>query len=271
MSSYVPPTTPIGPPPQGPYGPPPGYPGQPPPQKSKTWIWILGGCGALIVIGIIAAAIIAYYAYRKTTEFVEDFEKNPGMAVARMVIAANPDVELVSIDEDRGVIVVKDKKTGKQLTVDLEDAKNGNIVLQEEGKEAVSIRTRESGSLEMKSSEGTVKFGAGADADKMPDWLPSYPGVTPEGTYSMQGDKGSAGVFTFATSDPAKEVLDYYEGQLKASGLKVNVTSWKQGGAVAGGVIVGEDKASNRTAGVTVGTNENDKVTQVTVTFSTKE
>ena len=66
-----------------------------------------------------------------------------------------------------------------------------------------------------------MKFGAGADAEKMPDWLPSYPGVTPEGTYSMQGDKGSAGAFTFATTDPAKEVLDYYEGQLKAAGLRV--------------------------------------------------
>ena len=51
-----------------------------------------GGCGAFIVIGVIASAIVAYFLYQKASQVAEDFEKNPGMAVARMVIAANPDV-----------------------------------------------------------------------------------------------------------------------------------------------------------------------------------
>jgi hypothetical protein len=232
---------------------------------------VLGGCGTVIIIGAIAAAVLGYFAYRKTQEFASDLEKNPAMTVARMVVAANPDVEMVSIDEAKGIIVVKDKKTGKQLTVNLEDARNGKFVFQEDGKEAVTIEARgegESGTVELKSDQGTMKLGAGSDAS-LPAWLPAYPGATSQGNYSMKTKDGDSGSFNFKTSDSLEKVVAFYESELRAVGLTVNTTTWKAAGVVVGGAVTADERSSNRTASVTL-SSENG-VTQVNVVFATKQ
>jgi hypothetical protein len=262
----------MGQPPQRPGGPPPqGYYQAPPPQqKSKTWIWVLGGCGTVILLGAIAAAVLGYFAYRKTQEFANDMEKNPALTVAKMVVAANPDVEMVSVDEGKGVIVVKDKKTGKQLTVNLEDARNGKFVFQEEGKDALTIEAKGeggSGTVELKSQEGSMKLGAGSDAE-MPGWLPVYPGAAPQGNYSMKGKDGETGSFHFTTVDSIEKVMAFYEAELKAIGLTVNTTSWKASGAVAGGYVTGEQKSNNRNVTVTLASEKG--ATQVNVVFVVK-
>ena len=45
-----------------------------------------------------------------------------GLALGRRIAAANPDAELVSIDEDAGTIGLRNKKTGKVVTITFEDA-----------------------------------------------------------------------------------------------------------------------------------------------------
>ena len=275
MSNYVPPTAPMGQPPQYPGPPQQGYyQGQPPPppqQKSKTWVWLLAGCGTVILLGAIAAAVLGYFAYRKTQEIASDLEKDPAMTVAKFVVAANPDVEMVSVDEGKGVIVVKDKKTGKQLTVNLEDARNGRIVFQEEGKESVTIEAKGgeegSGTVELKSEKGSVSFGSNPNA-VMPGWLPAYPGATPQGNYSMKSGEGETGSFHFTTDDSIEKVMAFFEAQLKAEGFVVNTTSWKQSGAVAGGMVTGEEKSSKKSVNVVLGSEKG--TTQVNITFVVK-
>src|SRR6185369_1903009 len=208
----------------------PGYPGQgtqPPAQKSKTWIYVLGGCGTIILIGVIAAAVLVYLAYRKGQEFVEDSKKNPAMATAKMMVALNPDLETVSTDEVKGTITVKDKKTGKIVTMNFDDVKNGKFSIKGDNDENVTFEAKggkESGSFEVKTDKGSVKFGAGSSAENLPDWLPSYPGAKPEGTYSVKGDDGSTGSFAFTTTDSVDQVMSYYESELRGEDMKVSVT-----------------------------------------------
>ena len=276
MSNYDPNTTPIGPPPGYPGAGAPGYPGQagqPPAQKSKTWIWVLGGCGTIILIGVVAAAILGYLAYRKGQEVVNDMEKNPAMAAAKMAVALNPDVETVSTDEARGTITVRDKKTGKVVTLNFDDVNNGKFTVKGDNDETVTFEAKSgegSGSFEVKTDKGSVKFGAGSSAENLPDWLPSYPGAKAEGTYSMRGDNGNAGTFAFSTTDSVTEVISYYETELNAKGLKVSVTTTKQDGLSGGGVVTGQDKHEHRTAVITIG-GQSDGKTMVSVTFSSKE
>ena len=114
------------------------------------------------------------------------------------------------------------------MTVDFDAAKNGKFSFKGEDGENVTIEAKGregSGSLEVKTDKGSVKFGAGSSADKLPDWLPSYPGATNEGVFSMRGDEGSTGSFSFTTTDSVDQVMSYYETELKGEDLKVSVTT----------------------------------------------
>src|SRR5262249_927265 len=137
--------------------------------------------------------------------------------------AANPDVEVVSTDEGRSTITLRDRKTNETVTMSFDDIKNGKIVFKGSGQQA-TIQARadsEKRSLETSSPEGNVKIGAGA-AVKLPDWTPVYPGVNPQATFSMQGKDGDGGTFQFITKDPAKNVLSFYEQNLKQAGFRIS-------------------------------------------------
>jgi hypothetical protein len=223
------------------------------------------------VIGVIAVAIIGYLAARKVEQLANDAEKNPALATAKMMVALNPDLETVSTDEAKGTITVKDRKTGKIVTVDFEAAKNGKFSFKGEDGQDVTIEAKGSegsGSLEVKTDKGSMKFGAGSSAENMPDWLPSYPGAKAEGVFSVRGGDGNTGSFSFTTTDSVDEVMSYYETELKGEDLRVSVTTTKANG-VSGGVVTGEDKGKGRTAVVTVGAKAGG--TQVNVTFASKD
>lgn len=253
MASNFPPTPPAGGPPGPPPGgypppPPQGYPGgyqppaPPPPPKKKMspWLWGLFGCLALVllvVIGIVAAGGWAAY----------QIKKNPAAAMAKVVIAANPHLELVSENAEGGVIKFRDKETGKTFTMDLEDVKNGRMVLEDENGERVSIDgSRERGSIRVQTKEGEATFNAGGAA-KLPGWFPAYPGAAPQSDVAVSDAEMDAAGFHFSTSDPPSKVFDFYVSGLKSAGLTVHTS--RQG---EGGVITAEDEGQRRQAWVTV-------------------
>src|SRR5438128_5546799 len=208
-SNHVPPTTPFGGTPQQP-------PAQPAKKGSKVLIGIVVGCGALIIIGIIIVVVGGFFVWNKAKQAGLDpdlIQKRPALAVAKMMVAANADIELVSVDDDKGLITVRDKKTGETVTVNLDEAEKGKVVFKQEGKGEVSIEANgyeSKGSLEVKTPEGTAKFGSGS-IDKLPDWLPAYPGTQPEGSYSAKTAEGESGGFHFTTKDSPEKVIGFYE------------------------------------------------------------
>jgi len=246
----------------------------PVPQKSsgnKILFWILGIIVGLILITFGSCAVIGFYAVHKAKQAGLDsdlMKKNPGYAAAKMAVSMSPDAEIVSSDDNTGTIVVRDKKTGKTTTMKFDPEKKSMVVTDENGKTTTMTTTGQgaNGGMEVKSSEGTMKIGA--SSDKPPDWVPAYPGSSPQNTYSASNPTEQTGAFTFTTSDAPEKVIPFYEDQLKSRGFTVSKMTGTSEGKT-GGMVSGEDKTNKRTVVASVGT-ENDG-THVSVTFSAKQ
>ena len=268
--SYQPPYQPQGPPP-GPQGPPPGY--GPPPKKTNPIVWVLVGIGAFILLIVLALAGFSVFVMHKARQAGLDPEmvrRNPGVAVVKMMAALNPNIEIVALDESRGVVTVHDKKSDKTYTVNFDDAKRGKFTINEGGRETVSVNTTgdgKDGTVEVKSADGTVKIGAGANV-KPPVWIPDYPGSEPQGAYSAQSANGDSGSYHFTTRDSADKVAHFYENEFKSGGLKTNTTITNAGGSGLGGMVSGEDESRKHSAYVLIGSDNGQ--TTVNVTFTSK-
>jgi hypothetical protein len=236
------------------------------PQKNKVSpiLWILLGIFGLFVLAGIAVTSAGLFLAHKVTQ-------NPAMAVAKILTAANPDVEVLSTDEGRNTITFRDKKTRETVTMNFDDVKKGKIVFKGNGQGA-TIRARgdgDGGTLEINTPKGNVKFGAGTGAPaKSPSWVPAYPGATPESNFSVNSDEGEAGNFHFTTKDAAKSVLSFYEDNLKRAGFTISGNIKGDLGDSSGGILAAED-SSKHTVVVTVGAENG--ATNVSVVFSTKK
>lgn len=258
---------------------PPNYPPSAPPQaqqvaaprKKSPWIWVLAGCGTLLIISIIAIAGIGFFAYRKAQQAGLDpalMQRNPALAAAKIAVTMNPDLEFVSMNEENSTITVRDKKSGKTLTVSAEDIQKGKITLSDDENQNVSIQANSnSGTFEMKTGKDTVKVGAGAAAD-VPEWVPTYPGVEVAGATSRQSGEGSVGSFQFTTEDSVESVLDYFEDAFQNHGLQVKINSAKVNGEVGSGTATAKDAAGKRSAMVIISSTGTG--TSVIVTYQDK-
>jgi hypothetical protein len=249
--------------------------GTPPaPQKSsgaKIFLWVAGIVVGLLLISFASCAVIGFYAMHKMKGAGFDSElmkKNPGLATAKMAVALNPDVEIVSSDDNAGTIVVRDKKDGKVVTMKFDPQKKSMVIIDENGK-TTSVTTTGEGantSMEMKTPEGTMKIGSGSD--KAPDWVPVYPGSSPQSTFSSSNGTEQTGSYTFVTKDPADQIISFFGQSLRSAGFTVsNMTSNSDG--KIGGMVSGEDKVNKRSVAVSLGTE--DDGTHVSVTFSIKQ
>ncbi|HJX84364.1 MAG TPA: hypothetical protein VJ723_08490, partial [Candidatus Angelobacter sp.] len=193
-------------------------------------------------------------------------QKNPGLASAKLMVAFNHDLEIVSSDDSAGTVTIRNKQTGKTITYRFDRQKNSMVVVDENGKES-SVTISGSGSsanMEVKSPEGSVKIGSGADGP--PSWVPVYPGSTAQNTMSVNENGKRSGTYSLVTQDSVDKVLSYYTDALKSAGLTASTTTFNANGKT-GGSVTGEDNGRN--VGVIVGS-DNDG-THVTVTFGEKK
>ena len=223
--------------------------GAPAAKKSNPLLWILVGCGGLIIIVVLIMLAGGLFVFHKAQQAGFDPElmkENPALAVTKMIAATNPDVEVMGVDEDSGKITLRDKKSGKTVTVDFDELKNGKITFQDDKGQTATIDTEGEGdqaSVRMTSPEGSMKLGAAASSD-LPDWLPAYPGATVEGIMKQEQSGGaSTAAFTFETGDSVEQVIQSYSKRLKQAGFQVSTVSE---GASGGGMITAEDSANKR-------------------------
>ncbi len=265
--------------------PPAGGPPAAPPAKSgigKVILWIVGIFAGLFVLVIIGVVVVGFFVARE----VKQATANPVFAAAKYMVAANPDLETVSSDASSGTLVVRDKKTGKVSTMKVDparktmavtdengktvtmklDASNNRLVLTDDtGKTATITADTQAGNVEVKGPEGTYKMGA--NADQAPSWVPVYPGVTPQNTFSASSNGEQSGTYVFVTKDAVDKVLGYYDSGLKRGGFKTSSTTNNTNGKITGMVsgTAGNDK---RTVMVIAG--GEDDGTKVSVTFNSK-
>jgi hypothetical protein len=235
-----------------------------------TLAWVAIGCGVLILIVVVALAVGGLFVFNKAKQVADDldFEGNPGLAAARMVVRLSPELEEVAVDEEAGTITVRNTKTGEEVTVDFEDLKEGKIRWQS-GDREVTIDASESGdggAVSVTEEGRSMKLTTGAAAaGEVPDWVPLYPGTEPSASHGESGTEGVRGTFRLETDDGVSEVIDFYRGELEGLGFEVsfNVLSGDTGDQ--GGLVRGTDEASGRSVTVLVSVDE--QRTTVAITY----
>jgi len=231
---------------------------------TSALVWILAGCGGLIVIIGLIFAGATYWGYHKVKGFAEVAKKNPALAAAKLMVAANPDVEIVSEDDGAGTITVRNKKTGEEITMDAEDIKNGRLKFRNEKGEEVTFEGSGKPGQEgfrIESKKGSMTFGTG-EGEAPPAWVPTYPGAKTIATSREKTDEGFTGTFSFQTADPVDVVTAHYEKELKAKGYEVNRVAM-----VGMGNLTAKGDGGKHTVNVTV--MRLGEATQVTVEYKT--
>ncbi len=243
--------------------------GGPPAKKTSPWLYVLIGCGGLIVVAGIAMVALGVFAVHKAKEAGLDpelLQEQPALAAAKIYAAVNPDVEIVEVDEDGQRVTFREKSSGKVATVTLDELKKGHIVFESAEGERVTIGGQ-GGSLVVESDKGKVTIGAGAEV-KLPSWLKPYPGAEAKATMSSTAPGERSGSVGFSTSDSVEKVASFFEEGFKTAGLKV--TTVRQQGAEGSGVMInGESPGGKRSAMVIIGQDQG--ATSITLTFSDKE
>jgi len=240
---------PAAPPPAGP-APPQPVAGAVAPRKTSPIVWILVGVlGLFVILGVAAVGTLRYFVHKAGLD-PELMQRNPGLAVSKMIAAVNPDIDVLSTDDATGKITVRDKKTGKVVTMSFDDVKNGKISFSAVGDDGKTA---------------SLEIGAGG---KLPSWVPAYPGADAKGTFAIKGDdgngQGEGGTFSFTTPDSPAKVKSFYEDKCRQAGMKVKMTLNTE----QGGMIVATDDGERHTLNVTVAGGSGD--TTVTLIYGAK-
>jgi hypothetical protein len=228
-------------------------------------VWVLVGLfGFFLLIGVVFTIGVGM--------FVHKVKRNPTLAAAKLLTLSNPDVEVVGSDDRADTVTFRDKRTGETITMNLQDIQKGKLTFRNPKGQTATLQAQidgNHGTVEIKGPDGTMKFGAGADAGKVPEWVPAYPGVNAQTKFSVQAGDGSGGTFSFTTKDPPGAVLSFYEKGLKEAGFKITANITGNVSDASGGMLSGEDEANKRTIVLIVGS-ENGS-TGVNVTFGKKK
>ena len=249
-------------------------PGVPPAKKGMSPLaWVAIGCGVILVFCVIALGVMGWFVKRG----VDKFAKNPTMAAAELMVRANPDLELVSKDEAKNSITVKDKKTGEVSTFSADVAKDGNFTFKtDKGSASISTSGGANGGAVIKTTDEkgqqtTFNAGAGTPTN-LPSWLPVYPGGTVQGTMDTTGPEGRSAAFTVSSKDDSGKMLEFYESQLKSAGFnptKNTYNTTRNGATQTGGTVTGKSGDGKREVSVLVSSTP--EGAQAVVTFSDKK
>jgi len=237
----------------------------PPPVKKKGWLfWGLIGCGGLMALVILVVVLFGMYIWHKVP-------KSPAQLAAVLITANNPDAEVVAIDESRGLLKVKDKKTGKEITINLEEAKKGKITFTGDDNEQVTFDAEAAGKeglLRVQTKEGSAVLGAGIPKD-LPDWVPLYPGAEAVGSGAGQTATAMGGTLQLKSADSADEIFQFYRDALKKAGMQVGLQGQQSEQAGSVKVLSGSDQNNKRHLSVTLAGSEDG--TQIMLVYQARK
>ncbi len=233
------------------------------PKKANVVVWIIVGLlGLVMVAGVVVVAGGLFVAGK-----FHDAASNPALTAAKVMAAANRDVEILSSDDSKGTVTFKEKKSGKVITLDFDQIKQGRIVFEEDGKKVTVDSTTDGVNL-TDNNGSTVQIGSNASA-RLPAWLPAYPGSNVQGTFAMQGTGHSGAAVSFTTKDRVDKVSSFYDDALRKAGFTTNVNLIEQDGKTSGAMITAESDDKRRTAVVNIAAGDDDAT--VSITYSDKK
>lgn len=215
--------------------------------------WVAIGCAGVLVIGGIVAVLAGMFLFGKARQFTEEMQENPALATAKLIAAANPEIELVGEDEANQTVTFRNVKSGEELTVGYKDIQEGKITFasgDEQGSIDFDGGERDEGRMTITTDEGTASFGAGVAADDLPGWLPVYPGTNPTATYSSNTPEMRGGAYTAKTTDDLEQVVSFYADELAEAGLEIAQRMTTAEGAILIAAATDESRTCTVTASV---------------------
>lgn len=195
--------------------------------------WIGIGCLALILIAGVLFFSCSMFVAKKAKNFAGEMEKNPVKTLAETAVRVNPNLSIVSTDDDAGTMTILDKSTGKELTLGYKDIAAGKFSMQTE-KGQVSFDTSQvatGGVVKVEGNDGS-QARIGVTGEALPDWIPVYPGSSPTVSFVNESEGRTDGAFSFSTDGEAEEILNFYRQALEAAGFEVDATTFPTGGSV---------------------------------------
>ncbi len=213
-----------------------------------VWAWVGIGCGALMILVLVVVMVGGFFVARKVQDVAADFEENPAMATARMIVKLNPELEEVSTDEEEGTITVRNTKTGEETTVNFEDIEEGKFSFTtDEGEITVDASgLQDSGTINITDDDGGVVFSTGgAVSDDVEAWVPIYPGCEPTNRHSMRSEQEHTGGFELETPASVQKALEFYRAALTDEGYEVVVNTFNQDDS-EGGMVNGNHGEKGR-------------------------
>ena len=249
---------------------PPPPPGAPIPRKGMSPLaWVGIGCGAILLLGILAVGVGGYIFKKKV---VDPATENPAMAAAEMIVRMNPDLELVSSDRENGTLTVKNKKDGEVVTLNASDIENGNFTIEtDEGKTVIDTSGAQEGGdgqIKVSGPDGQeMTFGGGDVPKNLPDWVPLYPGATAQGAFDATAGGERTASFNQVSDASVEDVIAFYDEKFNGAGLKVSKSTAETDGQLTG-MVTGTSEDDKRSVFVSVTTV--DGKTQVTTNFAVK-
>ena len=196
------------------------------------------GCGVVALIAVLVLVIGLVtggaFLFKKAKEAGFDPElarRNPGLAAAKMVVAANPELELKGVDEKEGTLTIRNKETGETLTVNFKDIEQGKLSFKTDEGE-LTISGDESGArVQLRDEAGETQdmdFGGTADDSRIPGWIPRYPGKTTV-MFTMSESGEQTGQFAIEIEGSLEDARDFYIAELEGQGFTTEVTSMTAG------------------------------------------
>lgn len=207
--------------------------------------WVGIGCGALVLVGVIGFVALVGFGVSKAKDVVGDFQDNPAKAAAELVVRMNPDLELVSSDDAAGTMTIRNQKDGELLTLNFDDIAEGRFsVTTDEGEFSIDGSDASSGGVTVRGPDGESRFGAAADVDDVPDWVPVYPEASDaKSSYSGRSGGETTGAISATTTRTLEQVVDWYKSRLEDEGYEV--TTQTLGSGDAGFATVAGERASD--------------------------
>lgn len=246
-----------------------------PKKGMSTFVKVLLGCGVLLLLGIGSCFVVSGYFLKKgvgkLSDFAKEMESNPDSAMvkaAEVALRLNPEVEVISSDPAAGTITVREKKTGKEVTFNLEDIKAGRFSITADGEKTnidIDATGENGGQMKVVTDQGTAVFGAGGG--KTPEWIPAYPGARTEGLANIEAKGEKSGTFTLRTADSPDVVTAFFEAKLKEAGFEVQKASLSFNGAPSG-TLSATAEGGKRTLSITAAAQDGE--TQALVAYSEK-
>jgi len=229
-------------------------PSLPPAKKSGgVWMWVIGGCLGIVLLGGLGFAVLGYFGYKAAQSTIADMEDRPTFAAAKLLVALNSEVELVDADEATQRITVREKSSGKTISITLDELKNGKISFSDQdGKEStLSIEGSEKeGTFSLKTDDGTGSFSIKSGSDvALPSWIPMPEGeITSTSFVASQGTESYVMQLTSTLS--ADAFADWFTKTAGQQGLEMKNRTIADSGSEKAIILQAESKDGKKSLSV---------------------